>query len=398
MRFCILAICLAVMLSPGLAHAGIKEKVKAIAPSGLVLVLDENGKELVAQNADKPFVPASVAKVVTAWLAMEVLGGEYRFRTQFYCDDKRVLYVRGGGDPFLISEELAILAPKLLEVTGKEAFSGLVVDASYYPSDLRIPGIESTGEAYNAGNTALAVNFNTIHAVRRGKTVRSAEKQTPITPLAISQFRARGPKKGRGRISLAKQDPSISVRYGGELLAAFIKRAGGKVDGKIVVGSVPEGLKPVFVHRQSRPLSNLLGHLMIGSNNYLANQIFLEMGAHRLGGPVSLDKSLTVARDLLAKHKLEKAIQLAEGSGISPRNAFTARGLAQLLDKLAARPIVMRKTKRGSRYKTGTISGVKTLAGYARTTRHGLVRFVISLKGNTGRTRFRLLRAIERGL
>jgi len=39
--------------------------------------------------------------------------------------------------------------------------------------------------------------------MRKGKTVRSAEKQTPITPLAISQFRARGPQ-GRGPISLVQ--------------------------------------------------------------------------------------------------------------------------------------------------------------------------------------------------
>jgi D-alanyl-D-alanine carboxypeptidase len=44
---------------------------------------------------------------VTAWLAMEVLGGDYRFETPFYLDGDRVLYIRGGGDPFLISEELA---------------------------------------------------------------------------------------------------------------------------------------------------------------------------------------------------------------------------------------------------------------------------------------------------
>jgi D-alanyl-D-alanine carboxypeptidase/D-alanyl-D-alanine-endopeptidase (penicillin-binding protein 4) len=62
----------------------------------LVLVIDAEGNELVAQNADDPFVPASVTKIVTAWLTMEVLGGDYRFQTRFYLDDKRVLYVRGG--------------------------------------------------------------------------------------------------------------------------------------------------------------------------------------------------------------------------------------------------------------------------------------------------------------
>ena len=61
------------LLLPAQALAGAKEKVAALAPSGLVLVMDEKGNELVFQNADNPFVPASVTKIVTAWLAMEVL-------------------------------------------------------------------------------------------------------------------------------------------------------------------------------------------------------------------------------------------------------------------------------------------------------------------------------------
>ena len=138
---------LALLLLPATAFAGAKEKVAAMAPSGLVLVLDAEGKELIAQNADKPFVPASVTKIVTAWLAMEVLGGNYRFETKFYLDDKRVLYVRGGGDPFLISEELAPLAKELVAAIGKEPITGIVLDASYYPSDLRIPGIEDTDDS-----------------------------------------------------------------------------------------------------------------------------------------------------------------------------------------------------------------------------------------------------------
>jgi D-alanyl-D-alanine carboxypeptidase/D-alanyl-D-alanine-endopeptidase (penicillin-binding protein 4) len=219
----LLTLACALLLLPAPALAGAKEKIAALAPSGLVLVMDDKGNELVAQNADEPFVPASVTKIVTAWLAMEVLGADYRFETSFYLDGDRKLYVRGGGDPFLISEELAPLAKELVAAIGKEPITGIVLDASYYPSDLRIPGIENTSEAYDALNSALAVNFNTISAVRKGKTVRSAEEQTPITPLAISQFQARGPQ-GRGRISLSK-DPAVSLKYAGELIAAF-HRAG----------------------------------------------------------------------------------------------------------------------------------------------------------------------------
>lgn len=388
----LLAVAGALLLAPAQAVASARDVVAALAPSALVLVMDEKGNELVAQNADKPFVPASVAKIVTAWLAMEVLGPDYRFKTRFYLDRNRVLYIRGGGDPFLISEELAQLASALIAEVGKRPLAGVVLDASYYPSDIRIPGIEDTDEAYDAQNSALAVNFNTIHAVRKGKTVRSAEAQTPITPLAVSQFLERG-RQGRSRISLTR-NPEVGLRYAGELIAAFIERAGGSVKGAISIGAVPEGLKPVYVHQQSRPLSDILAGLLRGSNNYIANQVLLEIGGHRLGGPVSLDKSLRVANELLAKHGLADAIQLEEGSGISRGNRFTARGLAHLLHLFEPHASLLRGGE-GARYKTGTFSGVRTLAGYAETSRHGRVRFVIALRSNDGSMRFRLLKTIR---
>src|SRR5215468_5514194 len=387
---------LALLLLPAPALAGVKEKVAALAPPALVLVMDAKGNELVAQNTDEPFVPASVTKIVTAWLAMEVLGGGYRFETRFYLDDKRVLYVRGGGDPFLISEELAPLATDLVAVVGKKPIDGIVLDASYYPSNLSIPGIEDTNNAYDALNSALAVNFNTIYALRKGNKVSSAEKQTPITPLAIAQFLARGPKR-TGRISLS-QDPTVSLQYAGELIAAFIERAGASVKGKISTGTVPEGLKPIYVHRQSRTLSKILAELLSASNNYTANQVFLEIGGHRLGGPVSLEKSLEVANEMLAAaHGLAAAIHLEEGSGISRDNRFTARGLAKVLELFAPHADLLHGHD-GGMNKTGTMEGISTLAGYADTSSHGRVRFVISLTSNDDEMRFRLLRAIESGL
>ena len=386
----LLALACALLLLPAPAHAGIKEKVAAMAPSALILVVDEKGNELIAQNVNKPFVPASVTKLVTAWLALEVLGPDYRFETKFYLDKNRVLYVRGGGDPFLISEELAPLATELVAAIGKEPITGIVLDASYYPSNLRIPGIEDTDESYNALNSALAVNFNTIAAVRKGNKVSSAEEQTPITPLAISQFRSRGPQ-GRGRISLA-QDPAVSLQYAGELIAAFIERAGGSVKGKISTGTVPEDLKPVYVHK-SRTLSQILVQLLIASNNYIANQVFLEIGG-TLGGAVSLEKSLQVANAMLAANGLGDAIHLEEGSGISRDNHFTASGLAHVLELFASHANLLHGHD-GGMNKTGTMSGVHTLAGYADTKGHGRVRFVISTKNSDGEMRFRLLHAIE---
>ena len=262
MRSRLLALVLLLLPASAPVLAGVKETIATLAASATVLVVDSQGNELIAQNADKPFVPASVTKVVTSWLALETLGADYRFETRFYLDNKRVLYIKGGGDPYLISEELKPLATELVAKIGKAPITGIVVDASYYPSNLRIPGIEDDDTAYDALNSALGVNFNTINAERIGNTVRSAEQQTPITPIAIARFRAKGPPDGEGRISLGL-DPTVGLRYAGELIAAFIRRAGGAVKGEISIGTVPKGLEPIYVHRQSRRLSEILVQLLL---------------------------------------------------------------------------------------------------------------------------------------
>ena len=50
---------------------------------------------------------------------------------------------------------------------------------------------------------------------------------------------------------------------------------------------------------------------------------------------------------------------------------------------------------KGATYKTGTLEGVRTLAGYVSSSKHGPVRFVIALRGNNGAMRFELLKAIK---
>lgn len=392
LRTLILAFLL-VLFSPK-AHAELEEKIRSLAPNGLVHIVDEAGEALFSQNADEAFVPASVAKIATAWLAIEVLGADYRFETAFYLDANRVLYVRGGGDPFLVSEELAILAQQLVRLAGKEPFRALVLDTSHFPNGLAIPGIVHNNETYNALNSALAANFNTIHAVRKGNAVRSAEKQTPITPIAVSQFRQRGPNR-RGRISLSQSDPKLSALYAGELIAAFIKQSGGGVDGAISIGRIPADLTPVYVHRQSRPLTEIVRAMMSGSNNFIANQVFLQVGVHNRNGPVGLKKSQLVLGAFLKARGLSGKITMAEGSGISRQNRMTPLGLTGLLSQFAPYADLMSASKRGSRYKTGTLNDVSTLAGYAQTKEHGVVRFVIALPGGSGRLRFAILRAIE---
>ena len=97
---------------------------------------------------------------------------------------------------------------------------------------------------------------------------------------------------------------------------------------------------------------------------------------------------------MLVKHGLAESIHIVEGSGISRNNRFTARGLAKVLELFSPHASLLRSGD-GALFKTGTFSGVRTLAGYADTSKHGRVRFVIALTSNDGAMRFRLLKAIR---
>jgi serine-type D-Ala-D-Ala carboxypeptidase/endopeptidase (penicillin-binding protein 4) len=90
-------------------------------------------------------------------------------------------------------------------------------------------------------------------------------------------------------------------------------------------------------------------------------------------------------------------LHLEEGAGISRGNRFMARGLAKVLELFAPHADLLRGHDGGAN-KTGTLNGVSTLAGCASTSRHGQVRFVISLRSNNGAMRFQLLRAIQSAL
>jgi D-alanyl-D-alanine carboxypeptidase/D-alanyl-D-alanine-endopeptidase (penicillin-binding protein 4) len=147
-------------------------------------------------------------------------------------------------------------------------------------------------------------------------------------------------------------DTAVSLQYTGELTAAFIEQAcgsGGRA--RLSTRAVPEGPTPVYVHRQSRTLSEILVELLRAPNNYIANPV---------AGPVSHKKSLAKVRELFAPHALH-----GHDGGMD---------------------------------KTDTMERVCSLAGYANTSSHGEVRFVISLASNDGVARFRLLRTVESAL
>ena len=331
----------------------------------------------MAQNADQPFVPASVTKIVTAWLALAALGPDYRFKTRFYLDKNRVLYIRGGGDPYLISEELAVLAPKLVASDRQGADHRRRARRELLSGDLRIPGIENDRRGLQCAEHGARGEFQ--HGLCRSARATpscSAEPQTPITPAAIAEFKAQV-ARARRRISLT-QDPAVSLRYAGELIMAFFEQAGGVVKGPISTGTVPEGLEPVYVHRE---FAAAVGDPRRAAEvvEQLYRQPGLPRDRRRTTRRPRQPREIASGRQRDARRERPRGdIHLEEGSGISRDDRFTARGLARVLALFAPHADLLRGHD-GGLNKTGTMSGVSTLAGYADTSSHGRVRFVISL-------------------
>ncbi len=373
------------------AQADVQSEVAKLAGDGGVLAVDGEGNSLVSVHTDKEFTPASTLKVVTTLLAAETLGLDARFETDFWVEGDQ-LVVRGKGDPFLVSEELDLLAKDLAPKLAGKTLTGVVIDDSWFESGITVPGVTATTEPYDALNSATAVNFNTINVVVKDGVVRSAEEQTPLTALAKEVAKREG-VRGTHRINIGK-NPSDSRRYAGELIALKLQAAGASVEPKVTDGVAPER-EPLHTHQNSRTLGEVCGAMLYYSNNYIANQVFLAVGAKAKGAPASLAKSVEVAEAFIAEHPTLTGIAMVEGSGISYKNQATASAFIGALELFAPHRDLLR-VRHDSPHKTGTLKITKSVVGWVATKEHGDVRYVISLDGGGSQRRWDIVQTLQR--
>src|SRR5471032_1400243 len=102
-------------LPPNVAQALQKAKLQNTALSLVMLPLTGPGTPTVF-NADVSVNPASTMKLVTTYAALEMLGPNHQWKTEFYTDGTLSggvlhgnLYLKGGGDPKLNMEKLWLL-------------------------------------------------------------------------------------------------------------------------------------------------------------------------------------------------------------------------------------------------------------------------------------------------
>jgi D-alanyl-D-alanine carboxypeptidase/D-alanyl-D-alanine-endopeptidase (penicillin-binding protein 4) len=334
-----------------------------------LLYLDESGKVINKKHAKDLFVPASTTKLVTAYLALSHWGEDHRFKTDFFLDESTanpVLWIKGYGDPFLVSEEMISIARAIgarLKARGIYKLGGIHLDTTYFARNIKLPGTARSNNPYDAIPSALAANFNTIFARKKNGVIVSAEEQTPITTTARFIYTA---MQGHSERVNTGPDHKIAERYFAELLAEFLRREELEVGDEISWGKVPATVPLTYRHLNSRTLASVIKPMMKYSTNFIANQLILKLSAEYHGIPASSDKATLTLKEQLSTGFGWKLFFLEDGAGLSRTNRLSPAQLVDVLERFRTWKHLLPEIEPHIYAKSGSLIGISALAGYIK--------------------------------
>lgn len=377
---------------------------------------------LFEKNADRALSPASTVKVLTAGVALKLLKPHYTFKTKVYQDGEIVngilkgnLYLVGGGDPTLVTEQMYLLASRVYnagihKITGNIYVDGTIFDENH-ESKYRLD--TDTDRPYNAPISGISYNYNTT-TIRFYPGVTGAKPRAVAAPntgyIKISN-KAKTKAKGAYNIKASRkakkthdlvlvsgtmgrnsgvQKTYFSITkpelYAGMGLKHLLGQVG--VDAsraKIISKKLVKGAKRI-AKIESLPLREIVDRMNKFSNNFIAEVLIKMLGHEIKGGQGTVAKGLDVVKEEATKIGINTSgFKFVSGSGLTRDNRITARQFSKLLayiyndmdimpELLSSLPIAgldgtlrrrMQKTSAFGRLrgKTGSINGVSTLIG-----------------------------------
>jgi D-alanyl-D-alanine carboxypeptidase/D-alanyl-D-alanine-endopeptidase (penicillin-binding protein 4) len=390
---------------------------------------------LLSVNAERPMNPASTMKLLTTYAGLELLGPAYAWKTEAWLDGKLDhgvlqgnLVLKGYGDPDLTLEQFWLWLRELRSRGLQEIRGNLVLDRSAFqlPRDEPAEFDNDPMRAYNVGPDALLLNFNALrlHYIPDGEKVAViTEPDLANTPLVNRVVAAsRGdcsnwndnifPQVSGGTLLLQGSFPAkcgereqyLSLlphsTYLFAVFRALWQELGGKLGGEVRDGNVPIDAT-LFATHLSASLSEQIRDINKFSNNVMARQLFLSLSLSN-EAPASIERSEQIIRDWLDKKGLRfPDLVLENGAGLSRKEHISAQEMALLLQTAqhspfqseleASLPIIgidgtLKKrlfnnpATGHAHLKTGTLDGVKTVAGYVqgRDGRQWVVAFFIN--------------------
>jgi D-alanyl-D-alanine carboxypeptidase/D-alanyl-D-alanine-endopeptidase (penicillin-binding protein 4) len=433
---------------PGVQHAS----------WGIVVQSLDRSDRLFELNAHRLFVPASVAKLVSAASAIDAVGWDYRFETTLRTNGSIVdgvltgdLVITGSGDPSIGGrggDELTVWVDAL-RALGIRRVDGRVIgddDALEEPrpalawtwDDLGYP----TGALFGALNfaenrTAVIVSPG---AAAGAPTVLSAPGSAALRPLinrSVTGVAGSPPllwpeqRPGESMLTIAGSLPvrsrpaTVGISAGNPTLwlarnfRAALERAGIAVSGEaldiddISPAIDSKSMRVLYAYR-SHPLSELVRPLFKQSIN-LYGEAFMRLNAAPGTLPTN-DAALDGLKPRLAAWGVAAdEQQLVDGSGLSRRDAIAPEVLLTVLGRMydatgaspwmTALPIAgvdgsLENRMKGTpasgnvRAKTGSMSNIRSLAGYVTTRSGEHLAFVVMVNNFEG-TGAEALQAID---
>ena len=402
-------------------------KAAAIPESAVSVVVQEAGVNVprVSFNADRPMNPASLMKLLTTYAALEILGPAYTWKTGAWIDGKLEdgklegdLYLKGGGDPKLTFERFWLLLRSLRARGLREIHGDLVLDRSLFAADDSANFDDQPLRPYNVHPDALLLNFKAIRLeflpqsgqdrvsvlalplpdnidlidrVRSDNTGCGDWRDGLHAQLARHHGRTRLILSGSYPTSCGEKDWNLSVlshpQYVFGVFRELWRELGGSLTGGLREAPVPETAR-LMASSESPPLAEMVRDINKFSNNVMADQLFLTLAAESGHRPATDADAETVVRAWLAQKHLSFADLVQEnGSGLSRRGRISADNLARLLamgwksplmpEFVASLPLAaidgtMKKRLKQdaaagqAHIKTGSLDGVKAIAGYVR--------------------------------
>ncbi|MGW5349103.1 D-alanyl-D-alanine carboxypeptidase/D-alanyl-D-alanine endopeptidase [Streptomyces sp. NPDC004031] len=325
-----------------------------------------SGQVLYDRRSGTASTPASTTKLATAVAALGTLGDAYTLTTSTVAtDDDRVVLV-GGGDPTLTLDGLAADTATALRARGTTSVH-LGYDTSYY-----------------SGPTLHPIGVN--------------ENLAPVTALMVAEGRLDPGSSGPATRSL---DPS---RAAAQQFAHLLETHGITVTGSPKKASGAGGARLAVHH--SAPLDQLVERMLTDSDNDIAEALARQV-ARASGQPLSFAGVAQALPQALRTYgvPLGDAV-FTDGSGLDRDDAVPPAALTRLLALAASPdhpelrpvldglPVAAFTGTLASRFsaaagagvvraKTGTLTGVNTIAGVTVTPAGRILAFAFMTKGST---------------
>ncbi|MFA6029315.1 MAG: D-alanyl-D-alanine carboxypeptidase/D-alanyl-D-alanine-endopeptidase [Elusimicrobiota bacterium] len=392
-------------LTPEAARAELDKLVAAygLAPGDFAAsaVSLPKGEALWELEPERPMIPASNMKLPLSAAALDLLGPDFRFRTELKLEGGK-LYVEGHADPSIEAADFKAMLARLRDLRGKDAlkeFGGdVVLDDSDFPVYDRIDPDFLDSAWSNTSYGALAVDHSRVTlqlAERPGKglaalvapdpegfAVEIASRPLSFEPHYKPQYSVSF-DEGRGLHVITLYPPlepgrfTLPVRRASEHFGrvfARVARSSGVEVRSVARGTTPRGARPLL-SRPSRPLRELLRAMNLESDNQMAEHLVLALAA-KTGGRTREDGLAALSRFLVRKAGWkEGSFVVPNGSGLSRAARVSPAQLTRLLTYMRAR-----------RDLDGALESSLPIAGWSGTLRRRLVgsSSVLRIAGKSG--------------